>query len=69
MTKEIMTMWYRAPEVFMDNLKYSTQIDLWSIGVMIFEMLTGSNMFQGKSEIDMIIKIFKLKGTPRPKSN
>lgn len=64
MTKEIMTLWYRAPEVLLDNLCYTKQIDLWSIGVTIFEMLTGKHMFRGTSEIDMLFQIFYLKGTP-----
>ena len=61
-----MTLWYRAPEVILDNLKYSEAVDLWSAGVIIFEMLTGKVMFEGNSEIDMIFKIFNLKGTPVP---
>ena len=66
MTKEIMTLWYRAPEVILDNLSYSPAIDLWSVGVIIFQMLIGRVMFQGESDIDMLIKIFNLKGTPIP---
>lgn len=65
MTKEIMTLWYRAPEVILDNLTYTKEIDLWSAGVIIFEMLTGSHMFEATSEIDMLMKIFRLKGTPQ----
>ena len=64
MTKEIMTLWYRAPEVILNNLCYSPAIDLWSAGTIIFEMLTGEHMFRGNSEIDMIYRIFNLKGTP-----
>lgn len=45
MTKEIMTLWYRAPEVILNNLSYSPVIDLWSAGVIIFQMLTGEVMF------------------------
>jgi cyclin-dependent kinase len=67
-TKEIMTLWYRAPEVILDNLEYTASIDLWSAGVIIFEMLTGQYMFQGNSEIDMLFKIFHLKGTPKQTS-
>jgi serine/threonine protein kinase len=63
-TKEVMTLWYRAPEIILDNLKYSQAVDLWSAWVIIFEMLTGNVMFQGNSEIDMIFKILNLKGTP-----
>ena len=63
-----MTLWYRAPEVILDNLEYTASIDLWSAGVIIFEMLTGQYMFQGNSEIDMLFKIFHLKGTPQQNS-
>ena len=59
-----MTLWYRAPEVILDNLEYTASIDLWSAGVIIFEMITGQYLFQGNSEIDMLFKIFYLKGTP-----
>lgn len=40
-TKEVMTLWYRAPEVLLDNLRYDKAIDIWSTGVIIYEMLTG----------------------------
>lgn len=59
-----MTLWYRAPEVLLDNLRYTKTIDLWSAGVIIYEMLTGSPMFKSNSELDMIIQILNLKGTP-----
>jgi serine/threonine protein kinase len=64
MTKEIMTIYYRAPEVLLDNLSYSPAIDLWSAGTVIFEMLTGKTMFHATSEIQMIFEILSLKGTP-----
>ena len=41
MTKEISTLNWRAPEVILDNLRYNVSVDMWSIGVVIFEMLTG----------------------------
>jgi cell division cycle 2-like protein len=66
MTKEIMTLWYRAPEVLLDNLLYTKEIDLWSAGTIIYEMLTGTQMFRANSELDMIIQILNLKGTPIP---
>ena len=40
-----MTLWYRAPEVILDNLEYSPALDLWSVGVIIYEMLSGQYMF------------------------
>lgn len=64
MTKEIMTLWYRAPEVILNNLNYTPAIDYWSVGLIIFDMLIGESMFCGCSEIEMLFKIFNLKGTP-----
>ena len=45
MTKEIMTLWYRAPEIMLDTNQYTFLIDNWSAGVIIYEMLIGSPMF------------------------
>ena len=64
MTKEIMTLWYRAPEVMLNNLKYDTSLDLWTAGTIIYEMLAGVPMFKADSEIGMLMAIFKVKGTP-----
>lgn len=59
-----MTLYYRAPEVILNNLNYTNEIDLWSAGVIIYEMLTGDYLFKANSEIEMLFKIFHLKGTP-----
>jgi serine/threonine protein kinase len=52
MTKEVSTLWYRAPEVLLNNLAYSHPIDIWSVGTIIYEMLNGTKMFKGMSEIE-----------------
>lgn len=39
---EIQTFWYRAPEVFLGDVKYTSAIDMWSLGVMIHDFITGS---------------------------
>ena len=41
MTKEIATLHYRAPEIMLDRLNYNEAVDMWSIGVVIYQMLTG----------------------------
>ena len=46
------------------NLKYDYSSDLWSAGVIIYEMLVGQHMFVADSEIGMLGKIFQIKGTP-----
>jgi cyclin-dependent kinase len=65
MTHEIVTLWYRAPEVLLCCDAYDEGVDLWSIGVVLVEMFSGSNPFNGRSEFETLMKIFKLIETPR----
>eukprot|EP01055_Gregarina_sp_Pseudo9_P001947 Gregarina_sp_Pseudo_9__1946@NODE_233_length_3487_cov_75_999420_g217_i0_p1_GENE_NODE_233_length_3487_cov_75_999420_g217_i0NODE_233_length_3487_cov_75_999420_g217_i0_p1_ORF_typecomplete_len373_score0_00Pkinase/PF00069_25/8_2e66Pkinase_Tyr/PF07714_17/5_1e42Kinaselike/PF14531_6/3_1e12Kdo/PF06293_14/9e10Pkinase_fungal/PF17667_1/1_2e05RIO1/PF01163_22/5_5e05WaaY/PF06176_11/7_6e05APH/PF01636_23/0_00015Haspin_kinase/PF12330_8/0_011FTA2/PF13095_6/0_041EcKinase/PF02958_20/2_2e02EcKinase/PF02958_20/0_13YrbL len=64
LTHEVVTLWYRPPEVLLGDCRYDASIDIWSAGCVIVEMLTGKPLFQGTSEIDTLFKIFKLLGTP-----
>ena len=63
-THEVVTLWYRAPEILLGAKQYSCPVDMWSIGTIIPEMVTGHPLFPGDSEIDEIFKIFRLLGTP-----
>ncbi|KAH9475262.1 Cyclin-dependent kinase catalytic subunit [Psilocybe cubensis] len=64
-THEVVTLWYRAPEVLLGSRHYSTAIDMWSVGCIFAEMaMQGSPLFPGDSEIDQIFKIFRILGTP-----
>jgi len=65
LTHEVVTLWYRAPEVLLGSRHYSTSIDMWSVGCIMAEMvMSGQPLFPGDSEIDQIFKIFKVLGTP-----
>lgn len=63
-THEVVTLWYRAPEVLLGQMRYGTPIDVWSLGCIVAEMATATALFPGDSEIDTIFKIFRLLGTP-----
>jgi len=63
-THEVVTTWYRAPEILLGCQKYSISIDMWSAGCIHAEMATGSAFFRGDSEIDTVFKIFRKRGTP-----
>jgi serine/threonine protein kinase len=65
-THEVVTLWYRAPEILLGVERYSTPVDIWSCGCIMSEMGTGNALFPGDSEIDTIFKIFQVMGTPRP---
>lgn len=60
-THEVVTLWYRAPEVLLGSTRYSCPIDIWSIGCIFAEMATKKPLFQGDSEIDQLLRIFRLK--------
>jgi len=62
------TLWYRAPDVLMGSRKYSTQVDVWSVGCIFAEMNNGRPLFPGSSDSDQLLKIFKTLGTPTPKT-
>ena len=61
-THEVVTLWYRAPEVLLGGRQYSTGIDMWSVGCIFAEMVTKKPLFPGDSEIDEIFKIFRYVG-------
>merc|ERR1712224_186629 len=67
-TQEVITLWYRAPELLMGACHYGTSIDIWSIGCIFAEMVIGTPLFPGDSEIDELHKIFNVMGTPNEKS-
>jgi cyclin-dependent kinase len=57
-------MWYRAPDVLLSSRKYSTAIDIWSVGCIFAEMVLGNVLFQGSNLMDQITIIFQALGTP-----
>lgn len=63
-THEVVTVWYRAPEILLGSQLYSVPVDMWSVGCIFAEMATGSPLFAGDSEIDTIFKVFQKLGTP-----
>ena len=58
-THEIVTLWYRAPEILLGSQRYSCHVDIWSIGCIFAEMATRKPLFQGDSEIDQLFRMFR----------
>ncbi|KAJ3015559.1 Cyclin-dependent kinase 2, partial [Thoreauomyces humboldtii] len=67
-THEVVTLWYRAPEILLGVKTYSTAIDMWSIGCIFAEMAMRHPLFPGDSEIDELFRIFRTLGTPNEMS-
>ncbi|KAK4429707.1 Cyclin-dependent kinase G-2 [Sesamum alatum] len=63
-THLVVTLWYRAPELLLGAKQYSTAIDMWSLGCIMAELLSKEPLFNGKTEVDQLDKIFKILGTP-----
>ena len=57
--RQVVTLWYRAPEILLGGRQYSTGVDMWSVGAIFAEMVTRKPLFPGDSEIDEIFKIFR----------
>ena len=55
---------YRAPELIFGATDYTCQIDMWSTGCILIEMINGEPPFLGDSQIDQLIQIIKVMGTP-----
>ena len=51
------TRWYRCPELLFGSRHYTTSVDMWSVGCIFVELLTGQPFFPGNSDIDQICKI------------
>jgi serine/threonine protein kinase len=49
-TYKVVTLWYRAPELLLGQSNYTSQIDMWSIGCIFAELLTGEVLFKGDTE-------------------
>ncbi|KAE8057458.1 hypothetical protein FH972_014148 [Carpinus fangiana] len=60
----ILTLWYRAPEVLLGCTHYSTAVDIWSVACIFAELVTKQALFPGDSELQQLLHIFRLLGTP-----
>ncbi|KAM3380769.1 protein IMPAIRED IN BABA-INDUCED STERILITY 1 isoform X1 [Capsicum galapagoense] len=64
LTSRVVTLWYRPPELLLGSTEYGASVDLWSVGCVFGELLTGKPILQGRTEVEQLHKIFKLCGSP-----
>ncbi|BES95274.1 Hypothetical protein NTJ_08083 [Nesidiocoris tenuis] len=67
-THEVITLWYRAPEILLGTKVYTSAVDIWSLGCIMSELITLKPLFPGDSEIDQLFRIFRTLGTPDEKT-
>eukprot|EP01121_Diplochlamys_sp_Union-15-3_P022273 TRINITY_DN9421_c0_g1_i5.p1 TRINITY_DN9421_c0_g1~~TRINITY_DN9421_c0_g1_i5.p1 ORF type:complete len:303 (-),score=48.55 TRINITY_DN9421_c0_g1_i5:26-934(-) len=63
-TNNVITLWYRPPELLLGSHKYGAAVDCWSVGCILGELLCKKSMFPGKTEIDQVDLIFRSCGSP-----
>ncbi|XP_069116663.1 cyclin-dependent kinase-like 1 isoform X23 [Argopecten irradians] len=61
-TDYVATRWYRAPELLVGDPKYGPPVDVWAIGCVFAELLSGQALWPGKSDLDQIFLIKKTLG-------
>uniref|UniRef100_A0A8R1DLK9 cyclin-dependent kinase n=2 Tax=Caenorhabditis japonica TaxID=281687 RepID=A0A8R1DLK9_CAEJA len=67
-THEVVTLWYRPPEILLGSQRYSTGLDMWSLGCIFAEIASNKPLFPGECEISQLFKIFEIVGTPNNKA-
>lgn len=63
-THDVITRWYRPPEILLGQKEYNASVDIWSAGCLFAFMAQSKHLFPGNDEIDQLHKIFKIMGTP-----
>jgi serine/threonine protein kinase len=64
LTNYVVTRWYRAPELLLDNTRYGAAIDVWASGCIFAEALRGSALFPGESSLDQMHRVADALGVP-----
>jgi serine/threonine protein kinase len=67
-SNEVVTLWYRAPDVLLGSRSYDASIDIWSAGCVMAEMCTGRALFPGTTNDDQLMRILRVMGTPSERS-
>ena len=61
-TDYVATRWYRAPELLVGDVYYSFPVDVWAIGCVFAELITGQPLWPGRSDLDQLYLIRKTLG-------
>ncbi|RKP24823.1 kinase-like domain-containing protein, partial [Syncephalis pseudoplumigaleata] len=64
MTSQVVTLWYRAPELLFGARDYASAVDMWSVGCIFAELMLRTPYLPGDSEMQQLDLIFKALGTP-----
>ncbi|KAH9399895.1 Cyclin-dependent kinase 20 [Tyrophagus putrescentiae] len=65
LTYQVCTRWYRAPELLYGATNYGYDVDLWSVGCILGEMLGRWPLFKGDTDIEQLSLVVRALGTPK----
>jgi serine/threonine protein kinase len=63
-TNCVVTRWYRPPELLLGERRYGPSVDIWGVGCVFAEMMRTKPLIEGRSDLDQLIRTFKLCGSP-----
>ncbi|ODM97546.1 Cyclin-dependent kinase 7 [Orchesella cincta] len=63
-THQVVTRWYRAPELLFGARNYGEGVDIFAVGCIVAELLLRGPLFPGDSDLGQLAKIFEVLGTP-----
>ncbi|OWK09722.1 CDKL1, partial [Cervus elaphus hippelaphus] len=66
-TDYVATRWYRSPELLVGDTQYGPPVDVWAIGCVFAELLSGVPLWPGKSDVDQLYLIRKTLGDLIPR--
>lgn len=66
LTDYVATRWYRSPELLVGD-RYGKEVDIWAVGCLYSEMMTGEPLFPGESDIDQLFQIVRILGKLSPR--
>ena len=61
-TDYVATRWYRAPELLVGDTQYGPPVDVWAIGCVFAELLTGQALWPGRSDVDQLYLVRRTLG-------
>lgn len=67
-THQVVTRWYRAPELLYGSRMYGTGVDMWAVGCILAELFKREPLFPGESDLDTLDRIVNVLGTPTEKN-
>jgi cyclin-dependent kinase 7 len=68
MTPEVVTRWYRCPELLYSATQYTGAVDIWSAGCIFAELMLRAPLFPAESDMEQLQRIFAVRGTPSEES-